>query len=126
MRKLDDNTFRVREIANSYSRELSNLVTIPKSYDKSEPVFHNYIIHTEYRDDLQAYLFGMGIETKIHYPVPIHLQTCAQSLGYKVGSFPICEYQSTNSLSLPIYPELSNEQVKTVIDGIRSFFKKDL
>lgn len=124
--KLDNNTSRVREIANKYSVELMDLVKLPKSYDASEPVFHNYIIHTQNRDELQAFLLSIGVETKVHYPVPIHLQECAKYLGYKIGSFPICEYQSTNSLSLPIYPELSDEQVESVISGIKSFFKKDL
>jgi dTDP-4-amino-4,6-dideoxygalactose transaminase len=124
--KLDDNTSRVRQIAGKYSAGLSDLVTLPKSYLGSEPVFHNYIIHTENRDGLQSFLHGIGVETKIHYPVPIHLQECAENLGYKVGSFPISEYQSTNSLSLPIYPELTDEQVEIVISGIKRFFKTDL
>ena len=126
LNKLDVNSAKVRKIAGKYKAGLSELVSLPKSYDRSEPVFHNYIIHTENRDALQSYLYERGVETKVHYPVPIHLQECAESLGYKVGSFPICEYQSTNSLSLPIYPELSEEQVETVISGVKSFFKKDL
>ena len=124
--KLDDNTSRVRQIAGEYSAGLSDLVTLPQSYLGSEPVFHNYIIHTENRDGLQSFLHGIGVETKIHYPVPIHLQECAENLGYKVGSFHISEYQSTNSLSLPIYPELTDEQVEIVISGIKGFFKTDL
>lgn len=121
--KLDTNTARVRKIAKKYSTELEGLVITPKSYGGSDPVFHNYIIHTEYRDALQSYLHAVGVDTKIHYPVPIHLQECAKHLGYKVGSFPICEYQSTNSVSLPIYPELSDKQVETVIAEIKNFFK---
>ena len=124
LNRLDVNNSRVRHIAGKYSMELDELVIVPKSYDGSEPVFHNYIIHTENRDALQSYLLEFGVETKIHYPVPIHLQECAKHLGYKVGSFPVCEYQSTNSVSLPIYPEMSDEQVAEVIAVIKNFFKK--
>lgn len=124
--KLDNNTTRVQQIANKYSVELAGLVKLPKSYFSSEPVFHNFIIHTENRDELQSYLYGIGVETKVHYPVPIHLQECSASLGYKIGSFPVSEHQSTNSLSLPIYPELSDEQVDIVVSGIKSYFKMDL
>ena len=126
LHKLDENTSKVRKIARKYSFELGDLVTLPKSYLGTEPVFHNFIIHTKNREALQSYLYEVGVETKVHYPVPIHLQECAESLGYKVGSFPISEYQSTNSLSLPIYPELTDEQVETVITEIKNFFRKDL
>ena len=126
LHKLDESSSKVRKIAGKYSSELSSLVTLPKSYLGAEHVFHNFIIHTKNRDALQSYLYEVGVETKVHYPVPIHLQECAEPLGYKVGSFPISEYQSTNSLSLPIYPELTDEQVGTVITEIKNFFKKDL
>lgn len=124
LNKLDENTSRVRKIASKYSSELAGFVNLPKSYDGAEPVFHNYVVHTENRDALQSFLQGVGVETKVHYPIPIHLQECADSLGYKVGSFPICEYQSTNSISLPIYPELTDEQIEIVISEIKNFFKK--
>lgn len=126
LEKLDENTSKVRKIAAKYSNELGSLVTLPKSYLGAEPVFHNFIIHTKNRNALQTYLYEVGVETKVHYPVPIHLQRCAVPLGYKVGSFPISEYQSMNSLSLPIYPELTDEQVETVISEIKNFFKKGL
>jgi dTDP-4-amino-4,6-dideoxygalactose transaminase len=124
LNKLDENTSRVRKIASKYSSELAGFVNLPKSHDGAEPVFHNYVVHTENRDALQSFLYGVGVETKVHYPIPIHLQECADSLGYKVGSFPICEYQSTNSISLPIYPELTDEQIEIVISEIKNFFKK--
>lgn len=124
LKNLDGNITKIRKIAERYSSELDGLVTIPKSHVGSEPVFHNYIVHTEKRDNLKNYLHEVGIETKIHYPIPIHLQKCADYLGYEVGSFPVCEYQSTNSISLPIYPELSNEQIEIVIEGVKNFFRK--
>lgn len=126
LQSLNLNIERLRKIAEFYSSELSGLVDIPKIDQKSAPVYHNYIIHVNQRDLLKEYLYSVGIETKVHYPIPIHLQECSLSLGYKVGSFPICEYQSTNSLSLPIYPELSDDQVSNVVVAIKNFFKMGL
>jgi len=122
LNNLEANTAKVRSIAAQYSSELNGLVAIPQSYKESEPVFHNFIVHCEDRDDLQAHLHSHGIETKIHYPVPIHLQDCAKPLGYGVGSFPICEKQSKYSLSLPIYPEMTQIQISQVIESIKSYY----
>jgi dTDP-4-amino-4,6-dideoxygalactose transaminase len=126
LRSLDSSNKRLREIAGFYSSEIAGLVDVPKINEKSTPVYHNYIIHLKQRDLLRNYLSSVGIETKVHYPIPIHLQECSKNLGYKVGSFPVCEYQSTNSLSLPIYPELSDDQISKVVVEIKNFFKMDL
>ena len=67
------------------------------------------------------FLSNKGIETKIHYPIPIHLQKAANSLGYKHGDFPKTEEFSKTMISLPIYPELSNEEVDYVINSVNSF-----
>jgi dTDP-4-amino-4,6-dideoxygalactose transaminase len=126
LRKLEKSTERVIEIASMYSKELASLVKTPISHQNTKHVYHNYVIQTPKRDELRSYLREEGIETKVHYPIPIHLQECSQSLGYRAGSFPNAEYQSTNSLSLPIYPELSNSQVKSVISTINDFFRTGL
>jgi len=65
-----------------------------------------------------------GIETKIHYPVPIHLQKAVQNLGYKKGDFPKAEKQAEKILSLPIYPELKEEQLELVVKEIKNFYFK--
>jgi len=124
LRDLPGKTERIRGIANYYNQELGDLVKIPISFLGADSVFHNYIIHSDSRDSLRDYLDQNGIETKVHYPIPIHLQDCAQDLGYKKGDFPNAEYQSTNSLSLPIYPELSDTQVSSIVSEVKSFFRK--
>jgi dTDP-4-amino-4,6-dideoxygalactose transaminase len=63
-----------------------------------------------------------GIETKIHYPIPIHLQEAARYLGYKLGDFPIAERQAASILSIPIYPELTEEQKEILVTEIRGFY----
>lgn len=85
-------------------------------------VFHLYIIICETRDELQKYLTNKGIETGIHYPNPIHLQQCYTSLGYKKGDFPIAEDLSKKILSLPMFPELKEEQIEYVAKCIKEFY----
>ena len=115
-------TSRRREIAAIYQKELSKLVTVPfdKTYEKA--VYHTFIIQTKFRDALKDFLLSKGIDTKIHYPLPIHLQEAAQDLSYKKGSFPVTEKQVQEILSLPVYPELKDEQVNYVIQSIKDFF----
>jgi dTDP-4-amino-4,6-dideoxygalactose transaminase len=67
------------------------------------------------------HLTKCGIGSRIHYPIPIHLQDCARSLGYRRGDFPVAERQASRILSLPIYPELSDNEITRVIEAVRSF-----
>jgi dTDP-4-amino-4,6-dideoxygalactose transaminase len=113
---------RRREIASIYQNKLKDLDMIlphDKPYEKA--VYHTFIIQTQNRNELQKFLLEKGIETKIHYPIAIHMQEAAQSLRYKRGSFPVTEKQTETILSLPVYPELSNEQVNFVTDTILEF-----
>ncbi|MBI1337378.1 MAG: aminotransferase class I/II-fold pyridoxal phosphate-dependent enzyme [Phycisphaera sp.] len=87
-------------------------------------VYHTFIVQTDRRDELKDYLHSRGIGTAIHYPRPIHLQDAAVSLGFGAGSFPVAERQSRRILSLPIYPELDNEQLDYVASCVRAFFRK--
>ena len=119
---IDTYTTRMREIAAYYTRSLEGIVNLPIQPPGCEGVFHNYIIRTERRDALQADLLERQIETKIHYPIPLHLQKAAASLGYERGDFPVAERQASQILSLPIYPELLDEQIEFVVDTIRTFF----
>ena len=75
------------------------------------------------RDRLQQHLLERGIETKIHYPIPIHLQKAASYLGYKRGDLPVTEALSSRILSLPIRENLSEEQIHYVADSVCDFFK---
>jgi len=76
-------------------------------------------VRTPHRDDLQKTLQRRGIQTGIHYPVPVHLQPAYTNLGYKVGSFPISEKVAQEVLSLPIYAELTEEQIVTVSTAVK-------
>ena len=96
------------------------ILPIPNKKEKS--VFHTYIIQTEKRDELKDFLTTKGIQTAIHYPIPIHLQSIGLELGYEQGSFPVAERQANTILSLPIYQGLTEEQLSYVIESIRNFF----
>lgn len=109
------------EIANRYTQGLKDIVVTPAVNKNSTHVYHLYVIQTPHRDDLQKYLLDRGIQTLIHYPIPAHLQKAYSYLGYKQGDLPVTEKLANNILSLPMFPELTDEQVDEVINGIRDF-----
>jgi len=113
--RLEDwNAARSRQ-ARGYSELLSGLpVKLPTHYRDSESVWHCYVIECDQRDEMRSHLMEMGIETGIHYPIPVHLQRAYASLGHRPGDFPISEEFSHRCLSLPIYPELTEEQIRIV------------
>jgi dTDP-4-amino-4,6-dideoxygalactose transaminase len=108
------NAARARQ-AREYSELLSGLpVKLPTYYGDSQSVWHCYVIECDQRDETRSHLMEMGIETGIHYPIPVHLQRAYASLGHRPGDFPISEEFSQRCLSLPIYPELTKEQIRVV------------
>ena len=119
---VDEWNARHRAIARTYRDAMCELVRVPEDGPGEEAVYHNFIVQTPDREDLQAHLGAAGIETKVHYPIPIHLQPAAESLGYRRGAFPNAERQADEILSLPIYPELTDAQVELVGASVRSFF----
>lgn len=124
--KLDyiENWTRQRiEIANLYTQRLTNLVETPFVNSNCTHVYHLYVIKTDKRDELKEFLQQKGIGTAIHYPIPPHLQKAYNHLNFKKGDFPIAEKLANQSLSLPIYPGLSNNQVNYICDSITEFFK---
>jgi dTDP-4-amino-4,6-dideoxygalactose transaminase len=86
-------------------------------------IYNQYIIRIEKRDELRKYLSENEISTEIYYPVPFHLQECFSDLGYKKGDFPKSEEAGNTSLALPIYPELSDDQLIYVVEKIKKFIK---
>jgi len=125
MKHLDKWTEKIRKIAHFYSKNLKNLpIALPLEKKKEKCVYHTYIIQTQKRDQLKKYLQNKGISTKIHYPIPIHLQQAARFLDYKKGSFPIAEKQANTILSLPIYPELTKKELVYIIKTIKNFYEK--
>ena len=91
-------------------------------------VYHLFMIETEHRDALQRHLGAAGVQTGIHYPVPIHLQPAYVGLGYRRGAFPVAEMLASRILSLPMFPELRSEEIEYVVSSIQQFFgkRKDL
>ena len=96
---------------------------IPPERDEEFNTYHTFIIQCDDRDKLRTYLFGHGIETFSHYPIPIHLQRAAVSLGYQRGDFPISETQSNRILSLPIHQYLREDQMTYICKILNNFFE---
>ena len=87
-------------------------------------IYNQYIIRVEKRDVLRQFLTDSGISTEIYYPIPFHLQECFSDLRYKKGKFPVAEKAAETSIALPIYPELTKEQIAYIVDKIREFIKE--
>lgn len=113
-----------RETALLYKELLKDLPKIILPYEKSDRkhVYHLYVIRAENRDKLQEYLKNNNIDTGLHYPIPIHLQKSYQYLGYREGDFPLTEKFSKEILSLPIFPGMTEEEVRYVCSMIREFY----
>ncbi|WP_050479707.1 DegT/DnrJ/EryC1/StrS family aminotransferase [Herbaspirillum rhizosphaerae] len=119
---LDNWNARCLSIAQTYAAGLADYVQVPVDRAWEECVYHNFVIRTERRDALMAHLLQNGVDTRVHYPIPIHLQDAAKQLGYKLGDFPNAERYAKTMVSLPIYPELSDTEVNYVIEVVKSFF----
>lgn len=113
-----------RAHAREYTRLLSPVTGVvePREADYARHVFHIYAIRIKQRDRLMAHLAEKGISCGIHYPAPIHLQDAYRFLGLKAGSFPVAERCATEVLSLPMFPELTSEQILGVADEIKGFY----
>lgn len=113
---------RRKEIALVYASGLSGISELIVLPFGEGAVHHVFVIRTKKRDALKEYLAKKGIGTAIHYPKPLHSTAALTSLGYRRGAFPVAERLSKEILSLPIYPELTESEVHTVIRAVRSFF----
>jgi len=112
-----------RSNAKYYIQHLGDVVRVPDDEGADKPVWHTFVIETEQRDELQEHLELNGVGTRIHYPIPIHLQHAAKSLGYQKGDFPVCERQAQTILSLPVYQGLTKDELAHVVDAVTSFFR---
>ncbi len=118
-------TARRREIAARYKEHLSGVGDLVMPYE-AEDVFHVYhlfVVRTKQRSQLQKYLAEKDIATALHYPIPIHFQEAYKHLGYKKGDFPTSESAAEECVSLPMFAEMSDDQINYVITNVRSFFK---
>ncbi len=110
------------EIGQTYVDELKELDLVLPEVSKGH-VFHLFVIRLDHRDSLLTHLEKLGIASRIHYPVPLHLQKAFSSLGYKKGDFPVAESESGRILSIPLFSELTDDEIARVVHGVRSFFK---
>jgi dTDP-4-amino-4,6-dideoxygalactose transaminase len=120
---LDEWNMKRRQNAKVYTSKLNGIVDIPGAQPHEFCVFHTFVVQVEKRSELQYYLQNHGIGTRIHYPIPIHLQPAARELGYQQGDFPVCEEQSQKILSLPIHQGMKEDHVHYVADNIISFYR---
>ena len=97
---------------------------MPAAEEGRRHVYHLFVIGVKDRDGLRAWLGKDGIETGIHYPIPLHRQPALRSLGYQAGDFPQTERLAAESLSLPMYPELRLDELEAVTDSIRRWFHR--
>lgn len=123
-----------RKVAAKYREILGDVeeIVLPKEMEYAKHVYHLFVIKVrgekseargKSRDELQKFLTEKGIATGLHYPFPLHLQPCFAHLGYRKGEFPVTEQLAGNGLSLPMFPEMSEEQIVYVGDCIKAFFR---
>ncbi|MBI3852469.1 MAG: DegT/DnrJ/EryC1/StrS family aminotransferase [Verrucomicrobia bacterium] len=124
LKRLEQWTQGRRRVAQRYHELLADTpLQLPREADYAESVYHLYVVRHPRRDELKKHLEAHKIGCALHYPVPLHLQKCYGSLGHRAGDFPVVEKAARECLSLPIYPELTEEQIQQVAMVIHDFFK---
>ncbi len=121
LKHLDEWNARRREIAEQYNKLLSKIVITPVEMHGSEHIYHLYVIRSRKRNKLQTLLKKKGITALIHYPRPVYLQKVYKNLGYKKGSFPKTEKFAREILSLPLFPEITDSEIRFVAGSITEF-----
>ena len=128
LRHLNNWTEGRRKVAAKYNELLKNVeqIKLPKEMGYSKHVYHLFVIQVfnNKRDKLQQFLNDNGVSTGLHYPIPLHLQPCFKELGYKKGDFPVAEDLAEQGLSLPMFPEMKDEQIEYVCEKIKEYFNK--
>ena len=104
--------------------KLTDRIALPVVGANNFHVFNQFTIRVHKRDELRSYLKDQGVGSEVYYPLPLHLQNCYRDLGYQKGAFPQSERAAEEVLSLPIYAELSDEQLQYVVQAIASFYRK--
>lgn len=123
LRKLDGWNHRRAQLAELYHRNLDGLDHIKLTKGGNDSCWHLYTIRCERRNELKAALEKDGIQTGIHYPHPVHLQEIyAKTYGYKRGMYPVAEEYADTTLSLPMYPSLTGDEVKMACESVRRFY----
>ena len=120
IKEIDNWNAKRREIAKVYNEALkdTDFVT-PTCKDDVESVYHMYILQSENREEVLQKLKEANIATGVYYPVPLHLQKVYKNLGYKEGDMPVSEYLSHRTFAIPVYPELTEEQIQYIINNLK-------
>ncbi|HTV76176.1 MAG TPA: DegT/DnrJ/EryC1/StrS family aminotransferase, partial [Candidatus Baltobacteraceae bacterium] len=124
LKHLEKWTNERRRVARRYNELLKNTpLQLPHEADYAESAWHLYVVRHPNRDDLKKYLEDNGVGCALHYPLPLHLQKCYAHLGHKPGDFPVAEKAAREVLSLPIFPELTDVQIRRVAEVVKNFFQ---
>jgi Asp-tRNA(Asn)/Glu-tRNA(Gln) amidotransferase A subunit family amidase len=125
-----DSQVRRREMAHAWNQvfaeyDLAARIAVPGDEPRGRHVWNQFVIRVldDSRDALRAQLAARGVGTEIYYPVPLHLQECFEYLGQGPGSLPVSEACALETIALPIFPELKQEQLQAVVDGILAFLR---
>ena len=120
LKYIDEWNRKYISIAKKYNQNISDKIIKPLTKNGFLDIYHNYIIRVpiNIRDKMMQSLIDLGIETKIHYPIPLHLQKCSEYLGYKNGDIPNAENFARSMISLPIYHTLNDDEVEYIINSL--------
>ncbi len=125
LKHLDAWTRERRRVAHRYHELLADTpLQLPREADYAESVYHVYAVRHARREELKKHLEANKVGCGLHYPMPLHLQKCYSSLGYHAGDFPVAEKAARECLSLPMFPELTDDQIQRVATVVRDFFKR--
>jgi aminotransferase EvaB len=114
------------EIAERIDKGLADVaqIRVPPRLANRRNAYQLYMVRAERRDDLLTFLVEQGVEAKIHYPTPLHLQPAARGLGYRVGDFPVAEAQARDIITLPCHQYLTADEVDYTIECVRRFYRR--
>ncbi|NQT32915.1 MAG: DegT/DnrJ/EryC1/StrS family aminotransferase [Candidatus Omnitrophica bacterium] len=125
LKKLDAWLDARRSIAEKYNEAFAEMgIITPMVAEENTHTYHQYTIAVQDRDELLEHLDKNGIAARVYYPVPLHLQPCYKCLEYSIGSFPVSEEKAEKVLSLPVYSELTGEQIEYIIRTVKDFYNK--
>ena len=124
LKKIDHITDSRIKNAAEYDKQLSSIpqISIPNRSTFVKQVYHIYVVRAKRRNELKKYLNQNGIDAKVHYPIPMHLQPAAKKFGYKKGDFPVSEMVCDTVISMPVHEFVTNGQIDYVVSKIRDFY----
>ena len=127
LKRLDENNKKRKDVATAYNRMLEVTPTVtPYQMNGAGHVYHLYVVKVDRRDELKDYLANKEIQAGIHYKVPIHLQKGCKGYGYQAGDLPETEEVCKKVLSLPMYPELTEDKIEYITQSMKAFYEGNL